>query len=109
MNCKARVVLPVPGSPSRRYTWPDGRPPPRTSSRPGHPERERISVFGSFSCVCSISSQEQTNLDAQIFEENCKQTVDDGLLFPRKRRPATQSQTVSILTGTVSASIQCFL
>src|SRR5579863_1442364 len=42
MNCMARVVLPVPGSPSIRYIWPAGRPPERMSSRPLTPVSIRI-------------------------------------------------------------------
>ena len=38
-NCSAIVVLPVPGFPSSRNTWPGERPPARTVSRPDTPVR----------------------------------------------------------------------
>ena len=43
-NCKARVVLPVPGAPSTRYMRWGVRPPPRISSIPSIPEERRAGL-----------------------------------------------------------------
>src|SRR5512146_1290059 len=44
-NWSASVVLPVPGSPSRRYRWLEGKPPPRMSSSPSLPLFRRTSLL----------------------------------------------------------------
>ncbi|MNS81342.1 hypothetical protein D3C72_1150530 [compost metagenome] len=58
-NCSAKVVLPVPGTPSTRYKRSGSRPPMRMASRPGTPvdssaSRPPAPSCWAVPCACAI-------------------------------------------------------
>src|SRR5579872_1521918 len=92
-NCNAKVVLPLPGSPSTTYSRCGGKPPPRTLSRPGMP------VVSRKLCVGEFADDGGVNLPPFALDSTLRGTkilADKKLSMPGERGCGTNSSRVSV-------------